>query len=346
MPDIAPLVTVTRGNLVECTHYGALAVVDADGRLLHSIGDPYLVTYPRSSAKPLQALPLVESGGADRFGFSDREIAIMCASHTGEDVHLATVQGILERIGLDASALLCGVHPPINKAAATRLVQAGRSPTPLHSNCSGKHAGMLALARFLGLPHEGYEKPDHVVQKRILDVITAFTDVPVANIILASDGCTVPTFGMPLYNFALAFARLVQPDRWAPLRQAACQRVIRAMQAHPEMVSGSDRLDTDLMRVAGDALICKGGAEGFLAMGILPCPLYPRGAGIAVKVIDGDSAGRARPAIAIELLRQLGVLDNDQLAALAGYHKSPVNNMRGARVGTIEACFRLKAPLP
>lgn len=341
MLNVAPLVNVTRGDVVECVHLGALAIVDPDGQLLHSIGDPYLVSYPRSSAKPLQVLPLIESGGAEHFGFSDREIAVMCASHCGEDYHVEAVQGILDRIGLDKSALMCGIHPPINKAAAERLAAAGEKPTTLHSNCSGKHSGMLAMARFLGIAHEGYYRPDHLVQKRIIALLSEFTDLPAEKIKLASDGCTVPTFGMPLYNFALAFARLVEPGRWPPLRQAACRRVVRAMQTHPEMVSGTARLDTDLMRVAEGSLICKGGAEGYMALGILPCPQLPRGAGIAFKVIDGDAIGRARPVATIEILQQLGILSEVQLSALAAYRTLPVTNMRGAQVGDVKACLHV-----
>jgi len=341
MLNVAPLVDVTRGDLVECVHLGALAIVDADGKLLHSIGDPYLVTYPRSSAKPLQVMPFVESGGFDHFGFSDRELAVMCASHCGEEFHTTSVQGILDRIGLDKSALMCGVHPPINREAAAKLAEAGEQPTTLHSNCSGKHSGMLAMARFLGVPHEGYFEAGHPVQQRIIKLLTEFTDLPAEKIALASDGCTVPTFGMPLYNFALGFARMVQPDRWSPLRQAACRRVVHAMQTFPEMVSGTDRLDTDLMRVAKGSLICKGGAEGYMTVGVLPSAAFPRGAGIAFKVIDGDVSGRARPVATIETLRQLGVLSASQLAALAKYHTTPVNNMRGAQIGEVCSCFAL-----
>jgi len=342
MLNVAPLVNVTRGALVESVHLGAMAIVDADGALLHSIGDPYLVTFPRSSAKPLQVLPFVESGGLDHFGFGERELALMCASHCGEEFHTTTVQAMLDRINLDASALMCGIHPPINKAAAARLEAAGEKPSTLHSNCSGKHTGMLAMARYLAVDHVGYTEPQHPVQQRILALLSDFVDVPVEKIALASDGCTVPTFGMPLYNFALGMARLVQPDRWAPARQAACRRVVHAMYTYPEMVSGTDRLDTDLMRVAKGALICKGGAEGYLAVGVLPSAAFARGAGIAFKVIDGDQVGRARPPITIEVLRQLGVLSNDQVKALAAYHTAPVKNGRGAAVGEVKTCFTLK----
>ncbi len=342
MLNAVPLVTVTRGDMVECTHLGSLAIVDADGKLLYSLGDPGLVTYPRSSAKPLQALPLVESGAVDHLGFSERELAIMCASHSGEEMHTSTVQGILTRIGLDASALMCGVHAPANRAAAARLAAAGQQPNSLHSNCSGKHSGMLAMARYLGVPHEGYFERDHPVQKRILALLSEFTDVPADRIILASDGCTVPTFGVSLYSFALGIARIVQPDRWPAARQEACRRVVHAMQTYPEMVGGTDRLDTDLMRVAGSTLICKGGAEGFYTLGVLPCAAFARGAGVAYKVIDGDVTNRARPAITIEILGQLGVLDARQVEALAKYHHAPVNNMRGAKVGEVSARFTVR----
>lgn len=337
MLNVVPLVNVTRGDLVECVHLGALAVVDADGRLLYCLGDPLFVTYPRSSAKPLQVLPFVESGGADHFGFDDRQLAIMCASHCGEEFHTANVQSILARIGLDRTALLCGLHPPINEAAAERLEQAGEKPTTLHSNCSGKHSGMLAMARFLGVAHGAYVDPLHPVQQRILAALSEFTDLAQDRITLASDGCTVPTFGMPLYNFALGLARLVQPDRWSPTRQAACRRIVRAMQTHPEMVSGTDRLDTDLMRVGGGSLICKGGAEGYMAMAILPSAAFPLGAGIAFKVIDGDRSGRARAAASIAILHRLGVLKDTQVSALATYHHPSIKNMRGAVIGDVHA---------
>lgn len=341
MKSVVPLVKVTRGDLTESTHLGAVAIVDSDGHLLYSLGDPYMVTYPRSSAKPLQVMPFIESGGAEHFGFVDQQIAIMCASHCGEEFHTAAVQSILDRISLDKSALMCGVHPPINRAAAAKLAEAGEKPTTLHSNCSGKHSGMLAMACFLGVPHEGYYKPEHPVQQRILSLLSEYTNYPAEKIKLASDGCTVPTFGMPLYNFALGFARLVQPDHWAPTRQAACKRVVHAMLTYPEMIRGTDRLDTDLMRTANGALICKGGAEGYMALSILPSPAFPRAAGIAFKVIDGDVTGRARPAVTIELLRQLGVLNASQLASLANYHTAPVYNMRGVKVGEIKANFVL-----
>ncbi len=339
MLQVEPLVHVVRGGLVDAVHMGALVVVDADGRLLYHVGDPHLVAYPRSSAKPLQVLPLLESGAADHFGFTDREIAIMCASHSGEDVHIATVQGILERIGLDESALLCGVHAPAHKPTAERMRDAGLKPNSLHSNCSGKHAGMLALARFLGVPTEGYVQAGHPVQQRVLATVAAFSDMAPDKIILASDGCTVPTFGMPLYNFALAVARLVQPQAWEPALQAACRRVVRAMQAYPEMVGGTGRFDTDLMRVATGTLISKGGADGYHCAGILPCAAFPNGAGIALKVLDGDVSNRARPLAMLETLRQLGVLTDDQLGALAVHRRAPVLNMRGEKVGETRAQF-------
>lgn len=341
MLNVVPLVEVTRGDLVECIHLGAVVAVDADGRLVYSAGDPYLVSYPRSSTKPLQVLPFIESGGAEHFGFSDRQIAVMCASHAAEDVHTDTVQSILDRIGLDKSALMCGIHAPGNKAAAARLVEQGLKPTTLHSNCSGKHSGMLAMARFLGVPYEDYYAVDHPVQQRILALLSEFTDMPADQIILASDGCTVPTFGMPLYNFALGFARLVEPGRWDAKRQAACRRVVHAMQTYPEMVAGTERLDTDLMRVAKGSLMCKGGAEGYMSVGILPSAAFPRGLGVVFKIIDGDPIGRARPVATIEVLRQLGVLDDEQLAALASYRRAAVKNMRGAVVGEVRANFEL-----
>lgn len=342
MPALEALVDVTRGALVESAHRGAAAIVDADGKLLYSIGDPYLVTYPRSSAKPFQALPLLESGAADHFHFSEREIAIACASHAAEDFHVETVSGILARLGLDESALMCGIHPPANKAAADALRAAGLKPTTLHSNCSGKHSGMLALATFMGVPTEGYYRPAHPVQQRILEVVSDFCGLAEGEIVLASDGCTVPTFGMPLYSFAWGLARFVDARSWPESRQAACRRIVQAMQRHPEMVAGTARLDTDLMRVAGGSLISKGGAEGYHAVGVLPGGVFGKGVGVALKVMDGDVTGRARPPAVIEILRQLGVLGDEQVGALSSYHHAPVNNMRGSVVGEVRPALTLR----
>jgi L-asparaginase II len=343
MFNVEPLVAVTRGPLVESWHMGALAVVDVSGRVVFSLGDPGLVTFVRSSAKPLQAIALVESGAADHFGLTAAEIAVTTGSHNGEDFHTAAVSSILSKIGLGPAALACGVHAPLHRPTARRLLEAGEKPMALHNNCSGKHAGMLALAQHLGATPEGYYHPDHPVQQLIRQTMAEMTDLAPEAIALGVDGCGVPVFGLPLANFALAYARLADPRGLPAARQAACERIVRAMQAHPEMVGGTERLDTDLMRATRPRLIAKGGAEGYYATGLLPDAAAgrPIGYGLALKVADGDVDGRARPVIVIETLRQLGVLGDGELAALARYRHAEVRNHRGEVVGEVRPVFQL-----
>jgi L-asparaginase II len=335
--DFEVLVEVTRGPLVESRHLGAAAVVDAAGSLLFSVGNPDLVTYLRSSAKPMQAVAVVESGAAAAYGFSPREIAIFAASHNGEEMHTTTVSRILARLGLDNRSLACGVHEPLHKATAERLREAGEAPSVLHNNCSGKHAGMLALARQMGVPTEGYYRPEHPVQQRILATVASLTGMAPSEIAVGVDGCGVPVFGMPLRSAALAFARLADPRQLAPERAAAVRQVVSAMQSNPEMVAGTDRFDTDLMRQTRPRVFCKGGAEGYYALGLLPDPTAgrPVGVGLALKVVDGDRDGRARPVAVMEALRQLGVLTDEDLTALAIYRSVEARNHRGDVVGQV-----------
>ena len=240
-------------------------MVDSEGGLLAAAGDPYYVAYLRSAAKPFQALPTVAAGALDHFGLDDEALALMCASHHGTEAHVAIDQRILDAIGLDKSALRCGVHWPIDEAATRRLAQAGLEPDARHNNCSGKHAGMLTLARLWGCENDDYTLPDHPVQQAILERLAALTSLPPASIHYAPDGCTVPAFALPLARAALAFARLIDPN--AP---ADCQRVVAAMQAYPHVVSNYGALDDTLMRAAGSsgAIVSKGGAEGYQGIGI------------------------------------------------------------------------------
>lgn len=205
-------VHVTRGALVECVHRGHLAVADASGRLVRAAGEPQYVTYARSSAKPLQAVPVVASGAADRFGLTAPELALLCASHSGEPMHVQAVLRMLAKIGEDESALRCGAHPPYHKPSAAAIRQAGAAPTPVHNNCSGKHTGMLALAKQLGAPTDGYMRPDHPVQQAMLRAVAAFAGVSPEDVVLGTDGCGVPVFGLPLASLAAAYARLGAPN--------------------------------------------------------------------------------------------------------------------------------------
>lgn len=337
MFDTVPLVQVIRGSRLEAVYRGALAVVDTQGRLVASLGDPGLTTWLRSSAKPFQLTPLVASGAAGRFGFSDRELAVMAASHNGQDFHIQAVLGILKRIGLDANALLCGAHAPLYPPAARALENAGQTPAALHNNCSGKHSGMLAQCVDRRLPIADYLSPQHPVQITIKQTLAELADVALDSIGVAIDGCSVPTFALPLHRVALAFARLADPAGVGEPRCSSLRRIASAMMAYPEMVAGDRRLDTDVMRASQGRIVVKGGAEGYYGIGLLGSP----GLGVALKIEDGNEE-RGRNAVVVEVLRQLGALDDQALAALGRYAVGPTKNHRGLIVGEMRACFDIR----
>jgi L-asparaginase II len=338
----APLVEVRRGRIVESRHRGHVAVVDADGRLVASLGAPETVAYLRSSSKPHQAIPLVTSGAAERFGFDERELAIACGSHSGEPVHTETVAAMLRKLGLDESALKCGTHEPYSEETAQQLRERGEKPSQLHNNCSGKHAGMLALALHLGAPVEEYDLPASPVQRAITRVIEQFTDIPAEEIVIGTDGCGVPSFGVPVHAMALAAARLVAPPAdWDDEMRAACARIVAAMTSHPLMIEGTGEMDTEIMSQTGGRLASKVGAEGVYTASILPSDEWPRGLGVALKLEDGDRKERARPVAVVELLRQLGLLGAAELEALSKFASDTLRNHRGERVGEVRPAFEL-----
>jgi len=333
--QLTPLVEVTRGGRVESIHTGAVAVVDVNGRLVAHAGDPDWVTYLRSTAKPFQLLPLVESGGADRFGFTGQELAVMAASHSSEPRHTETVQGILDKIGLGEDMLRCGTHWPMSDAATRTLRDSGREPTPIYNNCSGKHAGMLAQAVYRGLSTHDYLDPRHPIQVAILNTLAEMSGVEASAIDVGIDGCSAPCFALPLRATARAFAWLADPSALPEPRRRAAQRIANAMMAHPEMVGGEGRLDTDLMRAARGRVMSKGGAEGYQGMAILS-----HGLGIAIKIVDGNGQRGCGP-VAIEALRQLGALDDVALAELRAHHTWVVKNHRKLDVGEVRPVFKL-----
>lgn len=338
----ASLVEVRRGGIVESRHHGHVVAVEPDGTIVAQLGAPELVTFLRSSAKPFQALPLVASGAAERFGFTDEEVAIACGSHSGEPVHEATVAGMLRKIGLDESALKCGVHEPFNRGIALAMRESGAPFRVLQNNCAGKHAGLLALALHLGAPTAQYDHLDSPVQQAIAQVVAQFADMPLTQIAVGVDGCGVPVFGMPVRAMALMYARLVSPPAaWDAAVRAACARLVRAMTTYPELVGGAgERLDTEMMRATRGMIVSKIGAEGVYTAGVLPSARWPRGLGLALKIEDGENL-RARPTVVIESLRQLGVLDEQALIALAPYAHFDVRNHRGELVGEVCASLEL-----
>lgn len=334
LPQHAPLVGVFRGAVLESLHAGSVAVADAMGRLVAAVGDPETVTYLRSSLKPVQALTVVVSGAVDRFGITAEELAVIAASHSAEPEHQRAVRSVLAKAGLSVEQLRCGPHPPLHGPTASALARAGERPTPLHNNCSGKHAGMLAAARALGLPLETYLDPEHPVQERNRALLAELSGVAAAAIPVGVDGCGAPTFALPLRAMARLFARLAQPEHLpAPYREAAA-RVLAAMRQHPRLVAGTDRFDTALLERLGDRLVCKGGAEALHCAG-----LVETGLGVAVKI--GDGGARAVAPAVLATLAGLGVAGEADLAALAAYARPRVENTQGRTVGELRPLFAL-----
>ena len=348
-----PLFEVTRGDVVESIHYGSLAVVDSNGRLLASYGDPQAVAFLRSSAKPFQVLPFVEGGGVEYYGLMPRELAIACASHEGSDLHVQTVESFQKKIGVDETSLQCGIHMPGDVDAFKALVANGGQPMPNRNNCSGKHTAMLAYARMRSLPLENYLDPNHPIQQDILSSFAAMSQLPVNEIKLGTDGCSAPNFAIPLYHAALAMARLCDPRELSSERASACRKITSAMTSHPEMVSAYGEFDEQLMKVADGKILCKRGAEGYQIVGLLPGVFHPEalGVGIALKVSDGDPSrtdldlahsNRVRPAVTLEVLRQLGVLTSEQGQALAAFGpEKSIKNHRGIVTGQSRPIFKL-----
>ena len=333
----APLVEVRRGEVVESVHFGAIAVVDARGRRVAATGEPAQPVVLRSTAKPAQVLPLIDSGGAERFGFSDAEIAVMIGSHGGEPFHVGAVCSILAKIGLDEKALQCGAHAPYHGPSAHALRKSGQKPAALHNNCSGKHAGMLALAVHLGAPIDRYLDPLHPVQKRIRVRLESLAGLAPGTTSILIDGCSAPTFAMPLQSLALLYARLATPPSPAADADPSVRRAVAAMRGHPEMIAGTGRLCTALMRTGRFGLIAKIGAEGMYGFG---WEQGGTGYGLALKISDGEGQ-RSRFSVALEALRQLEVLSAKEAASLRAQFVKEVRNHRGLVVGSIRTAFRL-----
>ena len=325
------MIEVVRGGLVESRHRVHAAVADAGGRLVASAGDAGLEVFYRSAAKPFQALPLVEEGVVERFGLTEEELALCCASHEGEPPHLAGAQSILAKAGLDESALRCGPHPPFSEREALALARAGEEARPIHNNCSGKHAGMLGLAVAMGWDPEGYHEPAHPVQRRMLQEVSRWSLVPEARVGVAVDGCGVSCFAVPLSAMAVSFARFAAAGQAGE----APARIIGAMVRHPFMVGGTRRACTEVMARTGPRAFVKLGAEGVYGGG-----LPERGWGFAIKVSDGSR--RAVEVALVRVLAELGALDDADVEGLARFARPRVLNTRREEVGEVRASFRLE----
>jgi len=334
------LAKVIRGDTVESVHRGHFVILNGDGSVTASAGDPRMTTFFRSAAKPLQALPLITSGAADAFGFSEEEIAMACASHSGESRHVRIVELMLQRLELTEAHLRCGAHLPFFEKEAERMQRGGEYPTQLHNNCSGKHAAMLAVAKHLGAPIGSYESPDNPVQAAILDAVETMTGVPAKKFGLGVDGCAAPIFAVPLEAMARSFLNLLSPpDEFEPRLKAACERIVSAMAKFPELIGGSERLDTMLMQAAEGRIISKVGAEGVWLCGILPDEEFPKGRAIGLKIEDGDDR-RARPVVSAAILKHLGIIAEDALPELS---PMPLKNRRGDVVGSVAPVIDLGA---
>jgi L-asparaginase II len=347
--DQLPLFELTRGELVESLHYGSIAISDSQGRLVGWYGDPHTKTFLRSSAKPFQALPFIEQNGQDFFDLSLGEIALICASHSGTDQHVSTIQSIQKKTGVSESELQCGIHPVFDSATGEKIRERGEELTSNRHNCSGKHTGMLAFAHMQNWSVSDYLELDHNVQIKILSTFSEMSGVPVDEIVVGIDGCSAPNFAVPLHNTALAYARLCDPEDLSDDRAAACKTITSAMTSNSFMVGGPGRFDTRLMEVSSGQIVSKGGAEGYQALGIMPGALGPDSPalGIALKISDGDLRSRARPAVSLEILRQLKVLNPAQEKELSEYGPTrPLKNFREIEVGESNPVFQLNLILP
>ncbi|HEY3055103.1 MAG TPA: asparaginase [Thermoanaerobaculia bacterium] len=353
MPALAH---VYRGAHIESFHSGSIAIVDSRGRLLACAGDPSLRTCLRSAAKPFQAIPLVEYGGAEEFDLTGEEIALTCASHGGEPMHVSTAAAMLRKGEFDESDLLCGAHIPYDEKAAAELRATGEAPSPLHNNCSGKHAGMLLATRVMDVPSSRYIDVDHPVQALMRTTIAEFADLSTDEIPIAVDGCGVPAFFLTLYRAALAYARLVasgsSPDAPGALDRysESASRVVESMTSFPQYVAGAWSITTPLLSAFDGELIAKEGAEGFYAMALYPSlvgELTERlrvaddcAVGVAIKINDG-SMERGRNPVILRTLELLG-LDVAGRSGLERYRDWPLRNVAGNLVGEVRAEFDLE----
>ena len=342
------LVRQIRGGVVEARHRGSIVEVGVDGAVRRALGDPETMVNLRSAVKPFGLVALIEAGGVDAFDLADAELAIMAGSHSGEDLHVRTLQAVLRRAGVSQQYLGCGAEgAPLDTLTAARLARDGEKPGSLRHMCSGQHASMLLICRINDWPFEEYWRPDHPVQRLYSATVARAFSTVAELLIVSTDACGVPTYAFPLREVARAFAMLADPaaipaaDTRSSLAEAL-GRIRVAMMANPEMVAGSrDRLDTSVMKAAPGRIVAKGGAEGLRGYAILPSDGRPRASGVAIKIEDGGGFDRAASAASVETLRQIGVLDPAALRALGRYHRPLALDPRGDQAGEAVAAFEL-----
>jgi len=330
------LVEVTRGPDVESAHRGSAAVVDRRGRVVRFWGDMNETVYPRSAVKPIQAIPLVATGAARDLSVSDEEIALACASHTGEPAHTSRVADWLHRLGLSPADLECGAHPPGDRHSRYELYRLGQEPSPLHNNCSGKHAGFLTLCRHLGHPSQGYIDARHPVQTVVRDTLSAMTGCALDDAPCGIDGCGIPVYGIPLRGLAAAMMKFAAPESLDDKTRDAVGAIRAAMTGHPYMVAGRERFCTRVIEALAPNVLVKTGAEGTCCAAVLD-----QGLGIALKIDDG--AGRAAEVAVAAILRGLDAIDDSRYAALRATLEPDVLNVAGLKVGVIRASSMLSS---
>ncbi|CAA9394703.1 MAG: Hypothetical protein of L-Asparaginase type 2-like superfamily [uncultured Ramlibacter sp.] len=334
MTTLVPLVTTTRGGTLENQHFGAVAVADTAGRVLAHAGDAHWLTFTRSTLKPLQALPFVQASGPAQFGFSRQQLAMLCASHNGEPMHVEQVDGMLQRTGLTRRALQCGCHVPMFAELGIAPAPAAGAYDERHHNCSGKHAGFLAWCVQHGQPLGNYLAPGHPLQQAVRREVARASGVPAQDLKTGTDGCSAPNFAMPLANLARAYARLASGERDAELGEAFAA-LSQAMVSHPDLVSGTGRNDLAFMRAGRGDWVSKVGADGVQAVAS-----SSRGQAFAIKVIDGNKTAVSTAAVAV--MEQLGWLDARQREELRPWRAEAIANTRGTQVGERKAVFKLQ----
>ena len=318
------LCKVHRGDFIESMHVGFVVVVDSKGEIFYSNGDAHYLTCVRSALKPFQASASVKAGAVKHFNFSSKEIALMCASHNGEDVHVNTANEMLKKLGYDLSYYECGAHSPYDKNSKKTLLYNNEKPNPLHNNCSGKHAGMLSLAKYLKEDPKGYTDENHAVQKQILEQVKRFSELE--EFPIAIDGCSAPVPFLPLYNLALMYQKLASTD------YDELNILYDAVISNPYQIAGKDRFDTDFIQAMNGNAITKVGGEGVRGVGVRTSQgdVY----GIALKIIDGNQ--RCNPAAILAVLNELKLINEDELEALNIYHNIKLKNHRGIEIGSIQ----------
>ena len=330
------LVRNYRGGVENLCYTGHIAVTDGEGNIRYHAGDPHRIAFARSSAKPMQAVCVFETGAKEHYQLETHEVSMLTASHSGEEYHLETVRSILRKAGLDESYLHCGSHYPFYQPDADAMKARGEHPTEVHCNCSGKHAGMLITAKHRGESLDDYYRREHPVQRRIVSTIAEICGYPEEEILLATDGCGVPVHAMPLCVFARGYARLCHPGNFFSDRRAtAVEEITHAMRAYPKYMSGTGRLCAKLMEHLGDRLFAKSGADGYYTVGLLS-----EGLGIAVKLDNAPNA--IRDMVVVETLRQLGILQPHELSLFEEELIQPIYNHKGETVGMTRPVFTLR----